>query len=79
MFVLPAGPHAIIGTTEHPAHRGPDDIRATEQDVTYLLRNVNALLPGFAADQGRRHRRVGGDSSAGRGARRRPLGPLRLA
>jgi glycerol-3-phosphate dehydrogenase len=45
MFVLPAGPHAIIGTTEHPAHRGPDDIRATEQDVTYLLRTVNKLFP----------------------------------
>lgn len=45
MFVLPAGAHAIIGTTEHPAPRGPDDIRATEQDVTYLLRNVNARFP----------------------------------
>jgi len=45
MFVLPAGVHAIIGTTERPARRGPDDIRATEQDVGYLLRSVNALFP----------------------------------
>ena len=45
MFVLPAGVHAIIGTTERPARRGPDDIRATEQDVSYLLRSVNTLFP----------------------------------
>lgn len=45
MFVIPAGPHAIIGTTERPAHRGPDEIRATEQDVTYLLRSVNGVFP----------------------------------
>ncbi len=51
MFVLPAGPHAIIGTTEHPAHRGPDDIRATEQDVTYLLRTVNARFPDSKLDR----------------------------
>ena len=45
MFVLPAQAHAIIGTTETPAHRGPDDIRATELDVSYLLRSVNACFP----------------------------------
>jgi len=45
MFVLPAGAHAIIGTTERPARRGPDDIRATEQDISYLLRSVNARFP----------------------------------
>lgn len=50
MFVLPAGPHAIIGTTERPAHEGPDNIRATEQDVTYLLRSVNARFPNARLD-----------------------------
>jgi glycerol-3-phosphate dehydrogenase len=45
MFVLPAGPHAIIGTTERPVRGGPDDVRATEQEVTYLLRTVNAFFP----------------------------------
>lgn len=45
MFALPAGAHAIIGTTENPARRGPDEIRATEQDVTYLLRSANAIFP----------------------------------
>jgi glycerol-3-phosphate dehydrogenase len=48
MFVIPAGPHAIIGTTERPAHHGPDDIRATEGDVTYLLQSVNRLFPHAA-------------------------------
>lgn len=45
MFVIPAGVHAIIGTTEHPAGRGPDDIRATRTDVTYLLESVNRCFP----------------------------------
>ncbi len=45
MFVLPAGAHAIIGTTERPAHSGPDEIRATELDVDYLLRSVNGCFP----------------------------------
>ncbi|MEQ1689950.1 MAG: glycerol-3-phosphate dehydrogenase/oxidase, partial [Gemmatimonas sp.] len=45
MFVLPAGVHAIIGTTERPARQGPDEIRATEQDVAYLLRTANARFP----------------------------------
>ena len=45
MFVLPSGPHAIIGTTERPAHGGPNEVRATGQDVTYLLRSVNLRFP----------------------------------
>lgn len=45
MFVLPAGAHAIVGTTERPARHGPDEIRATEQEVEYLLRTVNACFP----------------------------------
>ena len=45
MFVLPAGVHSIVGTTERPANRGPDDIRATAQEVDYLLRTVNARFP----------------------------------
>jgi glycerol-3-phosphate dehydrogenase len=45
LFVLPAGAHAIIGTTERPARRGPDEIRATRQEVDYLLRTVNARFP----------------------------------
>jgi glycerol-3-phosphate dehydrogenase len=45
MFVLPAGPHAIIGTTERPVSANPDEIRATPQEVNYLLRTVNAFFP----------------------------------
>jgi glycerol-3-phosphate dehydrogenase len=45
MFVLPAGPHAIIGTTERPMSANPDEIRATPQEVNYLLRTVNAFFP----------------------------------
>ncbi|WP_337169843.1 glycerol-3-phosphate dehydrogenase/oxidase [Gemmatimonas aurantiaca] len=45
MFVLPAGAHAIIGTTEQPARRGPDTIRATVADVTYLLQSINRVFP----------------------------------
>ncbi|MBL0892702.1 MAG: glycerol-3-phosphate dehydrogenase/oxidase [Gemmatimonadaceae bacterium] len=45
MFVLPSGRHTIIGTTEHPAHRGPDDICATDADVQYLLDSVNRRFP----------------------------------
>jgi len=52
LFVLPAGVHAIIGTTEGPANSGPDDIRATEQEVQYLLRTVNARFPSAALTQG---------------------------
>ncbi|AMW05754.1 glycerol-3-phosphate dehydrogenase/oxidase [Gemmatimonas phototrophica] len=48
MFVLPSGPHAIVGTTEQPARRGPDEIRATETDVTYLLQSVNRMFPHAA-------------------------------
>ena len=45
MFVLPAGVHTIIGTTERPAQSGPDDIRATRSEVTYLLQSVNRCFP----------------------------------
>ncbi len=45
MFVLPAGGHTIIGTTERPARTGPDDIRATRAEVTYLLQSVNRCFP----------------------------------
>lgn len=45
MFVLPAGAFSIIGTTERPANSGPDQIRPTIADVTYLLQSVNRLFP----------------------------------
>ena len=45
MFVLPAGAHAIVGTTERPANANPDNIRATEQEISYLLHSVNSVFP----------------------------------
>ncbi|HET7456697.1 MAG TPA: glycerol-3-phosphate dehydrogenase/oxidase [Gemmatimonadaceae bacterium] len=45
MFVLPAGAHAIVGTTETATTAGPDDVRATAADVAYLLAAANAFFP----------------------------------
>ena len=45
MFVLPSGRFSIIGTTETPAERGPDDVRASGADVDYLLRSANGFFP----------------------------------
>ena len=44
MFVLPAGPHAIIGTTERPGSLNPDEIRATPQEVKDNPRARSAVL-----------------------------------
>jgi glycerol-3-phosphate dehydrogenase len=48
MFVLPAGAHTIVGTTESDATAGPDEVRASVSDVAYLLESVNAAFPGAA-------------------------------
>jgi glycerol-3-phosphate dehydrogenase len=50
MFVLPAGGTAaaqftLVGTTETAAERGPDEVRAAESDVEYLLDAVNHHFP----------------------------------
>jgi glycerol-3-phosphate dehydrogenase len=45
LFALPAGPCTILGTTETPAERGPDEVRATAADVAYLLRSANHFFP----------------------------------
>jgi glycerol-3-phosphate dehydrogenase len=45
MFVLPAGVHALIDTTDEYTDASPDQIRATEADVRYLLDGVNAHFP----------------------------------
>jgi len=48
MFVLPAGAQTIIGTTDTPTTTVPDEVRASEADVDYLLASVNACFPGAA-------------------------------
>ena len=45
MFVLPAGAHTIIGTTDTPTVSTPDNVRADEGDVDYLLRSANGTFP----------------------------------
>jgi glycerol-3-phosphate dehydrogenase len=45
MFVLPAGPFTIIGTTDTD-YAGPiDQVRATRTDVDYLIRSANEYFP----------------------------------
>ncbi len=45
MFVLPAGAFAIVGTTDTFTTASPDDVRATADDVSYLLATANRFFP----------------------------------
>ena len=45
MFVLPAGPYAIIGTTDSYDATRPEDVHATRADVEYLLAAANHYFP----------------------------------
>jgi glycerol-3-phosphate dehydrogenase len=45
MFVLPAGDQTIIGTTDTATAASPDEVRATEADIDYLLTSVNGCFP----------------------------------
>src|SRR5438874_4761378 len=45
MFVLPWGDLSYIGTTDTDEDASPDELRATAQDVVYLLRSANAFFP----------------------------------
>lgn len=44
-FVLPAQQHAIVGTTDTFTSSSPNDARATNEDVQYLLDAANAFFP----------------------------------
>ncbi|MEO9036771.1 MAG: glycerol-3-phosphate dehydrogenase/oxidase [Gemmatimonadaceae bacterium] len=44
-FVLPANEHAIVGTTDGYTTSSPDDVRATNDDIRYLLDAANAFFP----------------------------------
>ena len=46
MFVIPAGEHAIIGTTDTETRATPEEVRADERDIAYLLATVNHFFPG---------------------------------
>jgi glycerol-3-phosphate dehydrogenase len=45
LFALPAGPHAIIGTTDTYSASAPDRVHASNEDVRYLLDSANAFFP----------------------------------
>ncbi|CAN5900079.1 glycerol-3-phosphate dehydrogenase/oxidase [soil metagenome] len=45
MFVLPAGAFTIIGTTDTFDDVAPEDVRAAETDVSYLLAAANHYFP----------------------------------
>ena len=45
MFILPADALAIIGTTDTYTTSSPDDVRASNEDVHYLLDAANTFFP----------------------------------
>ena len=45
MFVLPWGSFTYVGTTDTDYTGPPEDVRATGEDVVYLLRSANAVFP----------------------------------
>jgi len=45
LFALPAGPHAIIGTTDTYSTATPDQVHASNEDVRYLLDSANTFFP----------------------------------
>ncbi len=45
MFVLPSTATTIIGTTDTPTEERPEEVRASEEDIEYLLGSVNAFFP----------------------------------
>jgi glycerol-3-phosphate dehydrogenase len=45
LFVLPWDDISYIGTTETEFAGAPEDVRATGEDVVYLLRSANAFFP----------------------------------
>lgn len=45
MFVLPAGAHTLVGTTETTTRAHPAQVRASQTDVDYLLTSANSFFP----------------------------------
>ena len=52
LFALPAGIFAIIGTTETEAHAAPDEVRASHDDIRYLLDAANWFFPTAELHEG---------------------------
>ncbi|MDE3217231.1 MAG: glycerol-3-phosphate dehydrogenase/oxidase, partial [Gemmatimonadota bacterium] len=45
MFALPAGAFTVFGTTDTFTDASPDEVRASEDDVAYLLQAAGAFFP----------------------------------
>jgi glycerol-3-phosphate dehydrogenase len=45
LFTLPAGPQAIVGTTDSYTSSSPDEVRASREDVQYLIAAANRFFP----------------------------------
>jgi glycerol-3-phosphate dehydrogenase len=45
MFVLPWGDWSYIGTTDTDTAESPDEVRASADEIRYLLRSVNSRFP----------------------------------
>jgi len=52
MFILPAGEFTIVGTTDTDYFGALDQVRATREDVAYLLEAANHYLPATALSTG---------------------------
>ncbi len=52
MFILPAGDFTIVGTTDDYETVSPDEVRANESDVAYLLEAVNHFFPAARLERG---------------------------
>ncbi|MGI9141077.1 MAG: FAD-dependent oxidoreductase [Gemmatimonadaceae bacterium] len=46
MFILPSDAQTIIGTTEILTRASPDQVRASESEISYLIASANAYLAG---------------------------------
>ena len=52
MFALPSGDFTVFGTTDTFTAASPDQVRASEDDVAYLLRAANAFFPAAGLTRG---------------------------
>lgn len=52
MFILPWGDLSYVGTTDTDYAGDPAAVRATPEDVTYLLRSANSVFPHARLDEG---------------------------
>ena len=51
LFLLPWGDHSLVGTTETSVDDSLDTLRATADEVDYLLEEVNRILPGSHVEE----------------------------